>query len=81
MCVKVMNTWVCARAEVNAGVIISTASTLYPNTSINNINNMQNREERKEFIDLSGSFPLKKKQTKTLRLYYEKAELKHWCYQ
>lgn len=58
-----MNTWVCARAEVNAGVIISTASTLYPNTSINNINNMQNREERKEFIDLVHS-PLKKSKQK-----------------
>lgn len=63
-----MNTWECARVEVNTEVIVSNTPTPYPNTSMNNKNNMsKNWEERQEFIDLSHLCtpplpPVKKKQ-------------------
>ena len=76
-----MNTWVCARAEVNAGLIISTTPTPYPNTSINNKNNMSKNRGEEGFHWLvsfiassSSSYSSKKKPA----LYYEKTELKPW---
>lgn len=63
---KPMNTWVCARAEVNAEVIISTTPILYPQW----FNQLQRKkEERQEFIVLFlFILPLFKKS----RLCYER---------
>lgn len=71
-----MNTWVCARAGVNAGLIISTTPTPYPNTSINYKNNMSKNRGEEGIHWLVSFHSLFKKKQKT-SLYYEKTELKH----
>lgn len=54
---KEMEEWarVCARADVNARMIISTTPTLDPNTSNTKHNRSRTRKDRQEFIDLSHS--------------------------